>query len=125
VCVSIPEGVSVPIGSAKPSHLIVSQLNITAVLVGNKKDAEAILEMAARSIVKTNYSLEPLENLTDISHNLYKRGAVNCNFLLVDANTVDATDIPAQVYREFAGQSSRYDLRVSEVPILYYIAITM
>ncbi|KAJ5454897.1 uncharacterized protein N7458_005853 [Penicillium daleae] len=66
VCVGIPEGVSVPIGSAKPSHLIVSQLNITAVSVGNKKDAEAILEMAARGIVKTNYTLEPLENLTDI-----------------------------------------------------------
>jgi propanol-preferring alcohol dehydrogenase len=69
VCVGVPEGASVPIGSAKPSHLILSQLNITAVSVGNKKDAQAVLEMAARGVVKVKHALEPLENLTNVSDN--------------------------------------------------------
>lgn len=67
VCVGVPEGVSVPIASAKPSHLISNQLNISAVSVGNAKDAKAVLEMAARKIVNTKYTIEPLENLTEVS----------------------------------------------------------
>jgi propanol-preferring alcohol dehydrogenase len=66
VCVGVPEGVSVPIGSAKPAHLISSQLNITAVSVGNRKDAKAVLDMAARGVLKTKYTVESLDNLTDV-----------------------------------------------------------
>ncbi|KIM92603.1 hypothetical protein OIDMADRAFT_139366 [Oidiodendron maius Zn] len=72
VCVGVPEGVSIPIASAKPAHLISSQLNIVAVSVGNRKDAKAVLDMAARGIVKTKYTVESLDNLTDVFERMSK-----------------------------------------------------
>ncbi|OBT45160.1 hypothetical protein VE00_04311 [Pseudogymnoascus sp. WSF 3629] len=66
VCVGVPEGESIPIASAKPSSIIMSQLRITAVNVGNRKDAQEVLDLAARGIVKTVHTVEPLQNLTNI-----------------------------------------------------------
>lgn len=71
VCVGVPEGVAVPIASSKPAFMIVKQITIAAGCVGNKKDAEAVLDLAAKGIVKPHYTIKRLEDLTDVSPSEY------------------------------------------------------
>ena len=48
VCVGVPEGAVVPIATANPATMLVSELKIVGSAVGNRKDAIETLELAAR-----------------------------------------------------------------------------
>ena len=50
VCVGVPEGDAVPIATADPAKMLVSQLKIVGSAVGNRKDAIETLQMASRSV---------------------------------------------------------------------------
>jgi alcohol dehydrogenase, propanol-preferring len=65
VCVGIPEGDVVPIANADPAKFIVQQLNVVGSAVGNRKEAIETLEMAARGIVKTHFTVEKMDKLTE------------------------------------------------------------
>jgi propanol-preferring alcohol dehydrogenase len=65
VCVGIPEGDVVPIANADPAKFIVQQLNVVGSAVGNRKEAIETLEMAARGIVKTHFTVEKMGKLTE------------------------------------------------------------
>ena len=67
VCVGMPEGEPQPIAKSYPQALVFKQATITAVAVGNRRDAIECLDFAARGIVKTHFRLEKMENLTDVS----------------------------------------------------------
>ncbi len=64
VCVGIPEGEPVPIGGADPASMLVQELRIVGSAVGNRKDAIETMKMAARGIVKTQFTVEPMSKLT-------------------------------------------------------------
>ncbi|KAK3326730.1 alcohol dehydrogenase [Apodospora peruviana] len=66
VCVGIPEGKGVPVGGAFPGALIAQELRIIGSAVGNRKEAIEVLEMAARGVVKTHVTLEPMSKLTEV-----------------------------------------------------------
>ena len=66
VCVGMPEGEPQAIASAYPAYIVFKMLTITAVAVGNRKEAAEVLDFAARGLVKTHYRLEPMENLTQV-----------------------------------------------------------
>lgn len=63
VCVGMPETELVPIKSAAPLTLIGKLLTITSVAVGNRRDAQEVMEMAARGVVKTKVEVRPMEDL--------------------------------------------------------------
>ena len=65
VCVGVPEGEPVPIGSADPGTLLVKELRIVGSAVGNRKDAIETMNLAARGVVKTHFTLEPMSKLTE------------------------------------------------------------
>ena len=71
VCVGMPEGTPVTMGNVFPSSMVQHQHSITAVAVGNRKDAIEVLDFAARGIVKTHYRLEKMEKLTEVSSDLF------------------------------------------------------
>jgi alcohol dehydrogenase, propanol-preferring len=50
VCVGVPEGKAVPIATADPATMLVSELKIVGSAVGNRKDAIEALEFAARYV---------------------------------------------------------------------------
>lgn len=66
VCIGVPEGTPVPIGSADPATMLAQELRIVGSAVGNRKDAIETMNMAARGVVKTHFVVEPMSNLTDI-----------------------------------------------------------
>lgn len=66
VCVGVPEGDQVPIASADPATILAGELRIVGSAVGNRKDAIDTLEMAARGIVKTRFTVEPMSRLNDV-----------------------------------------------------------
>jgi propanol-preferring alcohol dehydrogenase len=72
VCVGIPEGSVVPIGGAAPSRLIPIELRVVGSAVGNRKDAIETMALAARGIVKTHFTVEPMSNLTSIFERMDK-----------------------------------------------------
>ena len=69
VCVGMPEGTPVGIQTAYPATLVGKGWNITAVAVGNRKDAIDTLDFAARGLVKTHFRLEKMDHLAEVSHN--------------------------------------------------------
>ncbi|RMZ92640.1 hypothetical protein DV736_g100, partial [Chaetothyriales sp. CBS 134916] len=72
VCVGVPEGVPVPIASADPATLLVSQLKIIGSAVGNRKEAVETLELAERGIVKTHFITKKMDNLTEVFEQMDK-----------------------------------------------------
>ncbi|KAK3936467.1 chaperonin 10-like protein [Diplogelasinospora grovesii] len=72
VCVGLPEGVPVEIGGAMPGLMVAQELRILGSAVGNRKEAIETLEMAARGVVKTHFTLEPMSRLTDVFERMEK-----------------------------------------------------
>ncbi|KAK5659870.1 hypothetical protein OQA88_13333 [Cercophora sp. LCS_1] len=67
VCVGFPEGAEpVPIAGAFPGNLIARELSIVGSAVGSRKEAIETMDMAARGVIKTHYTLEPMSKLTDV-----------------------------------------------------------
>ncbi len=66
VCVGMPEGKSVPIEKSYPAAMVVKLQTITAVAVGNQRDAIEVLDFAARGIVKTHFKVEKMDKLTEV-----------------------------------------------------------
>jgi len=71
VCVGLPEGDMKPIATAFPQMLVAKAQSIIGVAVGNRKEAIETLEMAARGVVKTHFTTEPMSNLTDIFQRMH------------------------------------------------------
>merc|ERR1711939_634448 len=72
VCVGVPEGKAVPIATADPATMLVSELRIVGSAVGNRKDAIDTLDMAARGIVKTHFETQPMNKLTEVFERMDK-----------------------------------------------------
>lgn len=66
VCVGMPEHAAVPIANAFPAKIVAGHLSITGSAVGNRADAAAVLEMAAKGIIKSHSRVEKLEQLTSV-----------------------------------------------------------
>ncbi|MCJ1264926.1 hypothetical protein MMC22_004801 [Lobaria immixta] len=66
VCVGMPEGDQLPIAKGYPSTIILKQLTIAGVAVGNRADAVEVMDFAARGIVKTQIRIEKMENLAEV-----------------------------------------------------------
>lgn len=66
VCVGIPEGEPQPIAGADPGSMLVQEKRIVGSAVGNRKDAIETMQMAARGVVKTQFTVEPMSKLTDV-----------------------------------------------------------
>ena len=49
-------------------QMVAKQHSITAVAVGNRREAIEVLDFAARGIVKTHYRTEKMEKLTDVRY---------------------------------------------------------
>ncbi|KAF3761773.1 GroES-like protein [Cryphonectria parasitica EP155] len=71
VCVGIPEGDMVPIANAFPGLLIAKAQKIVGVAVGNRQEAIETLDLAARGIIKTHFTTDKLENLTQIFQDMH------------------------------------------------------
>lgn len=72
VCVGVPEGTPVPIAGADPGTLIVQEKRIVGSAVGNRKDAIETMNMAARGVIKTHFSVEPMSSLTEVFEKMDK-----------------------------------------------------
>lgn len=72
VCVGVPEGEPVPIAGADPGSMLVQEKRIVGSAVGNRKDAIETMHMAARGIVKTHFTVEPMSKLTDVFQRMDK-----------------------------------------------------
>lgn len=72
VCVGIPEGELKPIATAYPTMMVVKELNIKGVAVGNRKDAIETLDFAARGLVKTHFRTEKMDKLTSVFEEMDK-----------------------------------------------------
>lgn len=66
VCVGVPEGDPVPIGGADPATMLIQELRIVGSAVGNRKDAIETMNLAARGIIKTHFTTEPMSKLNDV-----------------------------------------------------------
>jgi propanol-preferring alcohol dehydrogenase len=67
VCIGAPEGKDEPVGGYTLMGFISNELTITSVKSGNRLDAKECLEIAARGLVKTQYQLRKMNELTDVS----------------------------------------------------------
>ena len=72
VCVGIPEGELKPIATAYPTMMVVKELTIRGVAVGNRKDAIETLDFAARGLVKTHFRTEKMDKLTGVFEEMDK-----------------------------------------------------
>ena len=63
VCVGMPTAIPEPIQGTAPVPMIFNLLTITSVAIGSRKDAQDVLNMAARGIVKTKVELRKMEDL--------------------------------------------------------------
>lgn len=72
VCVGVPEGDPVPIAGANPAAMLIGELRIVGSAVGNRKDAIETMNMAARGVVKTHFTVEPMSALTDVFERMDK-----------------------------------------------------
>ena len=70
VCVGVPEGEPVPIAGADPASLLIQEKRIVGSAVGIRKDAIETMNLAARGVVKTHFTLEPMSKLTDTFHKM-------------------------------------------------------
>jgi propanol-preferring alcohol dehydrogenase len=72
VCVGIPEHEPVPIKSANPQLMVAKALQVVGSAVGSRKEAIDTLDFAARGIVKTHYTVEKMEKLTEVFERMDK-----------------------------------------------------
>lgn len=61
-----------PIAKSYPATIVLKQLTIAGIAVGNRGDAVAVMDFAARGIVKTQIRIEKMENLAEVSGKLRK-----------------------------------------------------
>lgn len=66
VVVGMPEGEHKPIEKAYPAAMVAKLQTITAVAVGERREAIEVLDFAARGIIKTHYRLEKMDKLTEV-----------------------------------------------------------
>lgn len=93
VCVGVPEGDAVPIASCKPGLLMTRLLTIAAGCVGNRQDAQEVLDFAARGIVRAHHTVVGWEELTEVSKVLLGSNLgikIECTI----TNAIIALDIP-------------------------------
>ncbi|KAJ8115560.1 hypothetical protein OPT61_g2822 [Boeremia exigua] len=62
-----------PIGSANAGVLVAKGLQIVGSAVGTRKEAIEAVEFAARGIVKTHYTVEKLDKLTDVFQRMHEQ----------------------------------------------------
>lgn len=67
VCLGVPEGKRSPIEGAVVGDLISLELTIFALKSGNRQEAKECLDMVARGLVKTEYQLRSMGNLTKVN----------------------------------------------------------
>ncbi|KAI9761637.1 MAG: hypothetical protein M4579_000871 [Chaenotheca gracillima] len=72
VCVGVPEGELTPVAKAFPGVMVAKQLTLTASVVGNRKEATEVLDLAARGIVNTHYRTEKMDKLTDVFNQMHE-----------------------------------------------------
>jgi len=70
VCVALPEGTPVPIGGALPQIIVMKELTIVGVAVGNRREAIETLNLAARGLVRSTLRTEKLDKLSDVFHEM-------------------------------------------------------
>lgn len=66
VCVGVPEGAPQPIATADPATMLAQELRILGSAVGNRRDAIDTMQLAARGLVKTHFTVEPMSKLTEV-----------------------------------------------------------
>jgi propanol-preferring alcohol dehydrogenase len=71
VCVGLPHGTD-PIASSSPAAIIAKQCNIIGSAVGNRQDANEVLEFAARGIIKAHVRIEGLHSLTKVFQEMHE-----------------------------------------------------
>lgn len=81
VCLGVPEGEEEPIGGAKVGPMIGLELTIFAIKSGNRLDAKECLEIAARGLVKTQFQLRKMEELTNVFTEM-EEGKINGRVVL-------------------------------------------
>lgn len=72
VCIGLPEGAPEPIPGAIPGRMVAKELKIVGTAVGNRKDAIQVMDLAVRGVVKTQVTVEPMANLTDVFERIEK-----------------------------------------------------
>lgn len=72
VCVGVPEGEPVPIAGADPASMLIAEKRIVGSAVGNRKDAIETMNMAARGIIKTHFTVEPMSKLNEVFEKMDK-----------------------------------------------------
>ncbi|KAJ5114115.1 alcohol dehydrogenase [Penicillium angulare] len=66
VCVGVPEGKQVPIATVDPASIISKEARVVGSLVGNREDAIATLDLAARGVINTRFRIEPMSNSSKV-----------------------------------------------------------
>lgn len=61
----------VPIAKAFPQTLITNAQKIVGIAVGNRQEAIETLDLAARGIIKTHFTTDKLENLTQVFQDMH------------------------------------------------------
>lgn len=67
VGIGMPGGERMPIGSLAPGLLVQKELRIVGSILGNRQDANDVLDLAARGIVNIHYETRSMNELTDVS----------------------------------------------------------
>ncbi|MCJ1470400.1 hypothetical protein MMC07_009045 [Pseudocyphellaria aurata] len=60
------EGDPLPLGKSYPAKLVLKQVTITAIAVGNRADAVEVLDFAARGIIRSQFRIEKMDRLTEV-----------------------------------------------------------
>jgi alcohol dehydrogenase, propanol-preferring len=76
ICVGLPGGDPVQIPGATPAELVFQEKKIVGSLMGDRRDAVQVLDMAARGLVKPCVSLEPMSNISDVFIRMRKKHIV-------------------------------------------------
>jgi len=70
VCVGLPEGEPKPIENSFPASMITGEWTIKGSALGNQRDANEVLNMVARGIVRTHSRIVKMESLTEAFHKM-------------------------------------------------------
>ena len=76
VCVGMPEGEQVGFYGAFPTAVAGRGISIIGSAVGNRAEAQEVLDLAARGVVKTTFTVEKMENLQDVFERMNERKLV-------------------------------------------------
>lgn len=67
VGVGMPGGEPIPISTLDPGMLVRKELKIVGSLLGNRQDANEVLDLAARGVVSIHYTVRGMSDLTEVS----------------------------------------------------------